>query len=140
MAKQKKKKTKETLTEQPQIKNEASSNPWIGLIAIAAGTMPLGIGIGFLQTKPGSVHAPLWLLAVAGSIFMLAGTSIICQYFGFKPNSLPQKALAALIILGFLLIPCQLIFHSSASNSLLYCLPVWLILMFGLLKLRASGK
>lgn len=136
MAKQKKKKNKETLIEEPQIKNEASSNPWIGLIAIAAGTMPLGIGIGFLQTKPGSLHAPLWLLAVAGTIFMLAGVSIICQYFGLKPSSLPQKIIASLVILGFLLIPCELIFRAAALQSLLYCLPIWLILMFGLFKAR----
>ncbi len=46
----------------------------MGLAFIAMGLYPLAIGLGFATARPGSVHAPLWVVALAGACFVLVGT------------------------------------------------------------------
>jgi len=50
---------------------------FIGLAFIAAGAYPLAIGLGFAAARPGSMHAPLWVVAIAGACFMLVGSALL---------------------------------------------------------------
>jgi len=46
----------------------------MGLAFVAVGLYPLAIGVGLATARPGSVHAPLWVVALAGTCFVLVGT------------------------------------------------------------------
>jgi ABC-type branched-subunit amino acid transport system permease subunit len=49
----------------------------MGLVFVAAGAYPFAIGIGLAQARPGSVHAPLWVVALAGGCFVLVGALLL---------------------------------------------------------------
>jgi len=44
---------------------------------LAAGVFPVLIGLGLVVPRPGSVHAPLWVVLLAGCLFLLAGVLIL---------------------------------------------------------------
>ena len=48
-----------------------------GLPFAAAGGFILGIAFGVVHVKPSSVHAPMWVIGVAGLAFFGAGMSLI---------------------------------------------------------------
>ena len=47
----------------------------LGLAFIAAGIYPLAVGLGFAAARPGSVHAPSWVVAIAGACFVFIGAA-----------------------------------------------------------------
>ena len=49
----------------------------MGLAFVAAGAYPFAIGIGLVRPPPGSVHAPLWVVALAGGCFVLVGALLL---------------------------------------------------------------
>ena len=49
----------------------------MGLAFVAAGAYPLAIGIGLVAPRPGSVHAPMWVVALAGGCFVLVGAILL---------------------------------------------------------------
>jgi len=49
----------------------------IGLAVVAAGLYPLAVATGLATARPGSVHAPLWVVGLTGACFVLAGTLIL---------------------------------------------------------------
>ena len=62
-----------TSAAQPPLSRRASIAA--GLAFIAAGMYPLAIGLGFAAARPGSVHAPLWVVAIAGACFVFIGAA-----------------------------------------------------------------
>ncbi len=48
-----------------------------GLPFLIAGLAILGISGGFIEVDPGSVHAPMWVIGAAGSMFFFAGIALI---------------------------------------------------------------
>jgi len=48
-----------------------------GLPFLAAGIYITGIGLGVFEVEPSSVHAPLWVIAVSGGVFLLVGLLLI---------------------------------------------------------------
>ncbi len=49
----------------------------MGLAFMAAGAYPFAIGIGLVAPRPGSLHAPLWVAALAGGCFVLVGALLL---------------------------------------------------------------
>lgn len=48
-----------------------------GLGCIALGCYPLALSLGFLPVDEAGLHAPLWVVAVAGFVFIIAGFMIL---------------------------------------------------------------
>jgi hypothetical protein len=48
-----------------------------GLASIAAGAWPLAIGLEIARVDPRTVHAPLWVVALAGACFVIAGMALL---------------------------------------------------------------
>jgi len=49
----------------------------VGLLCIALGAFPLSIALGLLPVDEGDVHAPMWVVAISGIVFLIAGCMII---------------------------------------------------------------
>ncbi len=60
----------------------------VGGLATAAGLYFLLVGVGVLPVPggPGALHAPLWVIACAGLIFLFAGSAVLLQVTG-KANA-----------------------------------------------------
>jgi hypothetical protein len=48
-----------------------------GLVAMAAGLMPMAFAMGLITPRPGSMRTPEWVVFLAGSTFFLAGWLIL---------------------------------------------------------------
>jgi hypothetical protein len=48
-----------------------------GIACIVVGLPPLAIGTGLLSAAPGKPHAPLWVVTLAGSCFVVLGVSFL---------------------------------------------------------------
>lgn len=49
---------------------------WMAAVFLFFGMFILAMAFGWIKTRPGSVHAPLWVLASAGMMFNLGGALI----------------------------------------------------------------
>lgn len=69
------------MTKRPATRNEMIL---IGALAAAAGLYFMLVGAGLLPVPggPGKLHAPLWVVACAGLIFLLAGGAVLMQGSG----------------------------------------------------------
>jgi hypothetical protein len=78
----------------------------VGLAFIAAGVMPILIGLGVLHAD--NVHAPLWVVSAAGLAFVVAGMAVVLDYGiaggigpdGDLPPGTPLGIRAANLVLG----------------------------------------
>ena len=52
-------------------------SPFFGLLFLAAGTGIMGMGLGVIPVDPATVHAPMWVLAVCGLVFVLGGVAVV---------------------------------------------------------------
>ena len=64
--------------------------------SIAAGLFPLSIATGIFTPQEGSVHAPMWVLAVCGLVFIIGGLMVL---MGRKNRA--NSLLAAVLCLMF---------------------------------------
>ena len=64
-----------------------------GLAFIAAGMYPLAIGLGFAAARPGSVHAPLWVVAIAGACFVFIGAAFAVPRGDVRSSRLSLSAI-----------------------------------------------
>jgi len=48
----------------------------LGLLCVVLGALPLSIALGFIPIVEGQVHAPMWVVALSGIIFVIAGCMI----------------------------------------------------------------
>ncbi len=49
---------------------------WMAAVFLFFGMFILAMAFGLVKTKPGSVHAPLWVLGSAGMVFNLGGVLV----------------------------------------------------------------
>jgi len=68
-----------------------------GLGAIAAGLLPMALGMGLIVPRPGSMRAPEWVVFLAGSTFFLAGWLILLPESWVRTRGL----LGAVLLSGF---------------------------------------
>jgi hypothetical protein len=67
-----------------------------GSLCLLAGALIWGIAFGVVPAEPGSVHAPVWILSLAGGVFALAGLALV-----FRSHEIFVCVLGNLIILCF---------------------------------------
>lgn len=60
-----------------QRKEIGDAHPLWGWLCVALGLFPLGIAFGLLPVDPDSVHAPPWVLALCGVVFISGGGLIL---------------------------------------------------------------
>jgi hypothetical protein len=53
----------------------------LGVLVMAMGGFIVGIGLGVVPVPEESIHAPRWVIAVAGLAFLFAGVSVVQQAF-----------------------------------------------------------
>lgn len=68
----------------------------LGLFCIALGIYPLAIAFGFIPVDEGQVLAPMWVVALCGIVFLIAG----CMIF-LATHSRASDMLAAILCLLF---------------------------------------
>ncbi|MEZ4697717.1 MAG: hypothetical protein R2832_14985 [Rhodothermales bacterium] len=68
----------------------------MAFVTTAFGVVPILIAIGVIELDAGSVHAPMWVLAMCGGVFILAGIMVL-----LGQNSRASYFLAALLCLCF---------------------------------------
>lgn len=68
---------------------------WFGAIFIATGAAIMGIGVGWIEVDPSSVHAPYWVLTACGGVFVLGGVMTWTSRLDERVNHL-----LALILVG----------------------------------------
>ncbi|MEM6327406.1 MAG: hypothetical protein AAF791_09840 [Bacteroidota bacterium] len=51
----------------------------LGVLIVGMGLFITGIGLGVVPVDPATVHAPMWVLAVCGIVFVLGGISVIAH-------------------------------------------------------------
>lgn len=57
--------------------NVQNAHPGWGWLCVALGLFPLGVAFDLLPVDPGSVHAPPWVLALCGLVFVSGGGLIL---------------------------------------------------------------
>ena len=69
----------------------------MGLVFVLAGLPIMAVATGLITPKPGSMHAPPWVVFLAGSSFSLAGVMIL------MPESMSKLRgfLGAVFMIGF---------------------------------------
>lgn len=66
------------------------------LFCVALGLYPILLATGVVEPDPGQLHAPRWVVAVAGSIFVVLGL-----YLPFSGSKFSNNLFGALICLSF---------------------------------------
>tara|TARA_R110002167_G_scaffold149732_1_gene343153 strand:+ start:347 stop:760 length:414 start_codon:yes stop_codon:yes gene_type:complete len=89
----------------------APLNPGWGWICILLGLYPIAIAAGILEVDPDKLHAPPWVLALCGLVFIIAGCMALLGQHGRVNDSL-----AALILLAFALVGVWVSLFSSAEG------------------------
>jgi len=59
------------------LRGHATAHPFFGWLCIVMGLIPVLIALGVIKPDPSNVHAPMWVVAVGGTIFILAGFMIL---------------------------------------------------------------
>lgn len=77
------------------------SSAVMGILAIAAGTYPLLIGLGTIPAA-GGVHAPLFVLTAVGTAFIAAGLGAILPGFGVSPNGFIMKIVGLFVVIAMM--------------------------------------
>jgi len=68
----------------------------LALLCVVLGTYPLSIAFGFVRVSDAQVHAPMWVIALIGLVFLIAG----CMIF-LANHSRANDLLASILCLLF---------------------------------------
>ena len=96
---------------------EPLPSPWWGVLAIAAGVFPIGAA---LLAEDAKVHAPRWLVAMIGVMFVLAGAMVIRAGRGVarRPRAdVGGALLGAAVATGFLVLSGWALFFSGGPSA-----------------------
>ncbi len=74
----------------------------LAAFAIATGGFIAGIGLGFVPYDPTKLHAPGWIIAIAGFVFVLAGLAVLSATW--NKGSKPWPVLGIAILIGLTVI------------------------------------
>lgn len=62
----------------PKSKIDSRAARWLlSLLMLAAGVAITGVGIGLIPVEPEKVHAPYWVIALCGIMFLAGGTAVL---------------------------------------------------------------
>lgn len=53
------------------------ARPVLAVLCVALGIYPLSIALGFVHVDDAQVHAPMWIIALSGVVFLIAGFMIL---------------------------------------------------------------
>lgn len=87
------------------------NQPLLSAIAIALGLMILMIALDVIPTDPEKVHAPDWVIGLAGAVFVFAGLAI-----GFRANELLVSVLGNLIVAAFAAVTAWVALDGSSDQ------------------------
>jgi hypothetical protein len=87
------------------------NQPLLSAIAIGLGLMVVMIALDVIPTDPGKVHAPDWVIGLAGAVFVLAGLAI-----GFRTNELLVSVLGNLIVASFAAVAAWVALDGSSDQ------------------------
>ena len=68
----------------------------LALFCVALGTYPILLATGVVEPDPGQLHAPPWVVGIAGGVFVLLGF-----YLPFSGSKVSNNLFGALICLSF---------------------------------------
>lgn len=83
----------------------------LGLGCIALGCYPIALGLGFLPADGGAAKAPLWIVAGAGLVFVIAGLMIL-----LADHARANDLLAGVLLLLFGIIGAWASLFSSSEG------------------------
>ena len=96
---------------------EAPPNRWWGVLTIAAGVFPMGAALFADDAK---IHAPRWLIAMVGGMFVLAGLMLIrSARAGASPPEpdVVESGLGVLLTSGFTVFAGWALFFSGGPRA-----------------------
>lgn len=100
------------------------ATPMAGLVFMAAGLLPLLIGIGVITPKSGSVHSPQFVIAAVGVAFVSAGLAVFLRGIGVSDKSILARIVSLIVLFSFLTPFGWVVFYSDA--------PLFFRIVFGL--------
>ncbi|MEM1055634.1 MAG: hypothetical protein AAGI52_08905 [Bacteroidota bacterium] len=71
-------------------------SPILGVLTLGMGLFVTAIGLGIVPVDPANVHAPMWVLAVCGLVFVIGGVAVLAHG---RPGI--QSAAGLTIVLAF---------------------------------------
>jgi hypothetical protein len=96
---------------------EPAPSRWWGLLAITAGVFPIGAA---LFADDARIHAPRWLVAMIGGMFVLAGLMLIRSASGrTRPPAadVVSSGLGVLLTSGFMVFAGWALFFSGGPSA-----------------------
>ena len=94
----------------PNIVKE-QNHPLLSAIAVALGTMVVMIALDVIPTDPEKVHAPDWVIGLAGAVFIFGGLAI-----AFRANALLVCLLGNLIVASFAIVAAWVALDGSSDQ------------------------
>ncbi len=83
----------------------------LSAIAIALGLMTIMIALDIIPVEPEKVHAPAWLIGLAGAVFIFGGLAI-----GFRTNELLVSLFGNLIVASFAAVAAWVALDGSSDQ------------------------
>lgn len=74
----------------------------LAVLLLAMGAFVAGIGLGWVPSEPGSVHAPRWVVVVCGAMFACGGIGVLANALG--RGRVVAPLLGAAVLLGLALV------------------------------------
>ena len=87
------------------------NHPLLSAIAVALGAMIVMIALDVIPTDPDKVHAPDWVIVLAGAVFIFAGLAI-----GFRTHELLVSVLGNLIVVSFAVVAAWVALAGSSDQ------------------------
>jgi len=73
----------------------------VGLLAMTMGSGILLVGLGAIEVDPASVHAPMWVIGVAGMTFIGGGAAVLFEGHRLLANLGGLTVIASLMTVAF---------------------------------------
>ena len=83
----------------------------LALFCVALGTYPILLATGIVEPDPGQLHAPPWVVGIAGGVFVLLGF-----YLPFSGSKVSNNLFGALICLSFAAMGAWVAFDSPPGS------------------------
>lgn len=97
-----------------------------GILAILIGSVILGITFGLIPTNPSSIHAPGWVLALFGGVFVVAGAWAVLRR-ALKQDTVEAhwiNSLFALLVMAAVSVICLWVGFGPGQRVLVHTDPL----------------
>jgi hypothetical protein len=85
----------------------------VGVLALVAGSLVVGLGAGWITSAPENLKAPRWVIISAGLTFIFAGVSMLGPR---SADSLLAALIGALLVSFFAAVGCWVAFGSGPRH------------------------